>query len=88
MRLYALRSFPPLKSSSSFGSWRHGRHISADIDLLINTFQIWPDNPIFVFSGPNRLPAGGEERPGELEERPGEEDQNVGVRSEAREVGV
>lgn len=41
-----------------------------------------------MFSGPNSLPAGGEERPGELEERPREEDQNVGVRSEAREVGV
>lgn len=49
-------------------------------------FKMWPDNPIFVFSGPNRLPAGGEERSGELEERPCEEDQNAGVRAEAREV--
>lgn len=49
---------------------------------------MWPDNPIFVFSGPNRLPAGGEERPGELEERPCEEDQNAGVRAEAREVSA
>lgn len=45
-----------------------------------------PDNPIFVFLGPNRLPAGGEEGPGKLEERPCEEDQNAGVRAEAREV--
>lgn len=41
-----------------------------------------------MFSGPNRLPAGGEERPGEPEERPSEEDQNAGVRSEAREVSA
>lgn len=39
-----------------------------------------------MISGPNRLPAGGEERPGELEERPRAEDQNVGIRTEAREV--
>lgn len=49
---------------------------------------MWPDNPIFVFSGPNCLPAGGEKRPGELEERPCEEDQNAGVRAEAREVSA
>lgn len=52
------------------------------------TLKMWPDSPIFVFSGPNRLPAGGEERPGELEERPCEEDQNAGVCAEAREVSA
>lgn len=41
-----------------------------------------------MFSGPNRLPAGGEERPGELEERPCAEDQNAGIRAEAREVSA
>lgn len=51
-------------------------------------FKMWPDNPIFVFAGPNRLPAGGEERPGEFEERPCEEDQNAGVRTEAGEVSA
>lgn len=51
-------------------------------------FKMWPDNPIFVFLGPNRLPAGGEEGPGKLEERPCEEDQNAGVRAEAREVSA
>lgn len=40
------------------------------------------------FSGPNRLPAGREERPGELEERPCAEDQNAGIRAEAREVSA
>lgn len=51
-------------------------------------FKMGPDNPIFVFLGPNRLPAGGEEGPGKLEERPCEEDQNAGVRAEAREVSA
>lgn len=55
---------------------------------LFSAFKIWPDNPILGFSGPDRLPAGGEERPGELEERPCEEDQNAGVRAEAREVSA
>lgn len=41
-----------------------------------------------MFSGPNRLPAGGEERPGELEERSCAEDQNAGIRAEAREVSA
>lgn len=45
-------------------------------------------NLFLGFSGPDRLPAGGEERPGELEERPREEDQNAGVRTEAREVSA
>lgn len=39
-----------------------------------------------MFSGADRLPAGGEERPGEPKERPRSEDQNAGVRTEAREV--
>lgn len=39
-----------------------------------------------MLSGPNRLPAGGEERSGEPQKRPGEEDQNAGVCTEAREV--
>lgn len=43
---------------------------------------------VFVLPGPDRLPAGGAERPGEPEEGPGEADQDVGVRPEAGEVGV
>lgn len=39
-------------------------------------------------SGPDRLPAGGTERPGEPKEGPRQEDQNAGVRAEAREVSV
>lgn len=49
---------------------------------------MYPDYPIFVFSGSNCLPAGGEERPGEFEERPCEEDQNAGVCAETREASV
>lgn len=41
-----------------------------------------------MLSGPNRLPARGEERPREFEERPCEEDQNAGVCTEAREVSA
>lgn len=41
-----------------------------------------------MFSGPNRLPAGGKERPGELEERPCQKDQNARVCAEAREVSA
>lgn len=40
------------------------------------------------FPGPDCLPAGGEERPGELEERPRAEDQDAGVRTQAGEVNA
>lgn len=50
--------------------------------------KMCPDRPISVFSGPNRLPPGREERSGELEEGPCEEDQNAGVRTEAGEVSA
>lgn len=40
------------------------------------------------FPGSDRLPAGGEERPGELEEGPRAEDQDAGVRTEAGEVNA
>lgn len=41
-----------------------------------------------MFPGPNCLPAGGKERPGELKEGPCPKDQNAGVRTEAGEVSV
>lgn len=40
------------------------------------------------FLGPDCLPAGREERPGELEERPRAEDQDAGVRTQAGEVNA
>ena len=41
-----------------------------------------------MFAGPNRIPAGGEERPGKSEEGSCQEDQNAGICLEAGEVGV
>lgn len=40
------------------------------------------------FLGPDCLPAGREERPGELEERPRAEDQDAGIRTQAGEVNA